>query len=209
MSMTDKKSTAELIADIEVGDIVSFMTTNHPMNPDYEVIGRVERDAKGLHAGGRYLPHRNKVILIKKANQSDDDLRFSLRSEANRIRLMGSCIFCDLLEIAADRLAELEAENKLLRDVVTHGMTDRQLAAELSYLDGNGSRNWEHYREEADALRNTERPQALQPNPQMIGFDLGSPEGDKTAITIGQYTENGEVVIDAIQIHEPEGKSNG
>lgn len=41
----------------QVGDIVAFMVRAHPiMGVPYEVIGRVERDSRGLHAGNRYLP---------------------------------------------------------------------------------------------------------------------------------------------------------
>lgn len=40
----------------KVGDIVKYKTRNHPvLGEEYEVIGRIEHDARGLHAGGRYL----------------------------------------------------------------------------------------------------------------------------------------------------------
>lgn len=40
----------------QVGDIVCFKTRSHPtMGKPYEIIGRVESDARGEHAGGRYL----------------------------------------------------------------------------------------------------------------------------------------------------------
>lgn len=50
---------------IEVGDIVLFMSQSHPLNRSYEVIGRVERDYKGLHAGNRYLPLSGVTIIQK------------------------------------------------------------------------------------------------------------------------------------------------
>lgn len=50
------QQTAQHTPGPKVGDVVRFMTRNHPtMGEEYEVIGRVGKDDRGLHAGGRFL----------------------------------------------------------------------------------------------------------------------------------------------------------
>lgn len=51
----------------EPGDIVVMWTRQHITSTPYEVIGRVECDAKGLHAGNRYLSHCYDIRVIEKA----------------------------------------------------------------------------------------------------------------------------------------------
>lgn len=56
------------------GDIVSFMTRAHPiMGKEYEVIGRVQNDARGLHAGNRYLWTATGPITIIQSNGGSNE----------------------------------------------------------------------------------------------------------------------------------------
>lgn len=49
------------------GDIVLFRHRIHPtLGDEEEVIGRVKVDAKGLHAGNRYLPSSGVTIIQKR-----------------------------------------------------------------------------------------------------------------------------------------------
>ena len=52
---------------LELGDIVAMTTQAHPiMGKPYEVIGRVERDGRGFHAGNRYLSHCWDIRIVEK-----------------------------------------------------------------------------------------------------------------------------------------------
>jgi hypothetical protein len=56
----------------EIGDIVCFMARAHPLSEPYEIIGRVERDARGLHAGNRYLP-MDGVRIVERFNKTEKE----------------------------------------------------------------------------------------------------------------------------------------